>query len=122
MLVNFLPAGIVPGTAARPSDFFWLGDALAGWVILFLLAAGPTLMGFGLYNVSLSLLPSSVANLIVTLEPAFTTLTAYLVLGERLNAVQVYGSLLILASVGLLRFYEGRLAGQAGVDAESQLI
>ncbi len=122
LLVNFLPPGILPGTAPHPSDLFWLGDALAGWVILFLLAAGPTVMGFGLYNVSLSLLPSSVANLIVTLEPAFTTLTAYILLNERLNAIQIYGSLLILASVGFLRIYEGRLAARTPVDAESQPI
>ena len=47
---------------------------MSGWLILFLLAAGPTLAGFGLYNVSLTYLPSSVVNLIVTLEPVMTAL------------------------------------------------
>jgi drug/metabolite transporter (DMT)-like permease len=111
-LFNLLSGGLLPGAAACPADFFWLGDALAGWGILFLLAAGPTLCGFGLYNVSLSYLPSSVANLIVTLEPAFTTLIAYCLLDERLNGLQVVGSLLILAGVVFLRIYEGWLASQ----------
>ena len=100
---NLLPGGMLPGSAARPSDFFALGEAVSGWGILFLLAAGPTVAGFGLYNVSLSYLPSSVANLIVTLEPAFTTIYAYFLLGERLTAVEIAGSLLILGGVVFLR-------------------
>jgi len=107
---NLAPAGIIPGAAARPAELFWLGDALAGWGVLFLLAAGPTVIGFGLYNVSLGYLPSSVANLVLTLEPAFTAVTAYFLLGERLSAAQLAGSLLILAGVVWLRIYEGRPA------------
>ena len=62
LIFNLLPGGGVPGAATRPADLFWLDNALAGWGILFLLAAGPTLAGFGLYNVSLGYLPSSVAT------------------------------------------------------------
>jgi drug/metabolite transporter (DMT)-like permease len=61
-----------------------------------------------LYNVSLSYLPSSVANLVLTLEPTFTAAIAYVVLGERLNGIQVAGSLLILGSVLFLRVFESR--------------
>lgn len=100
---NLLPGVALPGSAARISDFFALGDSILGWGILFLLAAGPTVAGFGLYNVSLSYLPSSVANLIVTLEPAFTTVYAYFLLGERLTALEIFGALLILGGVVFLR-------------------
>lgn len=106
LIFNLLPGHFLPGTAARPADFFWLGHALSGWGVLFLLAAGPTVAGFGLYNVSLSYLPSSIANLIVTLEPAFTAVIAYFLLGERLNGVQIFGSLMILSGVVFLRVYE----------------
>jgi drug/metabolite transporter (DMT)-like permease len=112
LLFNLLPGGPLPGAASRLADLFWLGTAMAGWGILFLLAAGPTVLGFGLYNVSLSYLPSSIANLIVTLEPAFTTVIAYFLLGERLNGLQFGGSVLILAGVVFLRIYEGRLISQ----------
>ena len=78
-----------------------------------MLAAVPTLAGFGLYNVSLTYLPSSVVNLIATLEPAFTTVTAFLVLGETLTATQVVGSLMTVGGVVLLRVYEGWLAPEA---------
>jgi drug/metabolite transporter (DMT)-like permease len=109
---NLLLGGILPGAAAHPAELFWLGSALAGWGVLLILAAGPTVAGFGLYNTSLTLLPSSVANLILTTEPVFTALIAYFLLGERLNGIQIGGSLLILAGVAFLRIYEGTRTGQ----------
>ncbi|NMB88368.1 MAG: EamA family transporter [Chloroflexi bacterium] len=115
---NLLPGDWIPESAAQAGDLLWLGEAWMGWGVLFLLAAGPTLAGYGLYNVSLSYLPSSVANLIVTLEPAFTALLAYFFLGEHLKAVQLAGSGLILGGVVVLRIYEGKAA--PGVDRIEQ--
>ena len=106
---NLFSGGVLPGTTATPNGLFWLGNSFPGWGILFLLAAGPTVAGFGLYNVSLSYLPSSITNLILTLEPVFTTLIAYFLLSERLNGVQIGGSLMILSGVIFLRVYEGWL-------------
>lgn len=120
LIFNLLPGGFLPGSAARIADFFWLGNALVGWSILYLLAAGPTVLGFGLYNVSLGYLPSSVANLIVTLEPAFTAVIAYFLFGERLNGLQLGGSLMILAGVVFLRVYEGRFAGQPAPELKGK--
>ncbi|HOT90173.1 MAG TPA: DMT family transporter [Anaerolineae bacterium] len=108
-IFNLLPETWLPGGAASLRDFFWLGKAWTGWGMLFLLSAGPTIAGFGLYNVSLSYLPSSVANLIATSEPVFTAISAYLLLGERLNGIQILGSLMILGGVVALRLYDGWL-------------
>jgi drug/metabolite transporter (DMT)-like permease len=105
LLINLLPIEKLPGKATVPSDFLWLGSALSAWLILYLLAAGPTLAGFGLYNVSLGYLPSSVVNLIVTLEPVFTAVIAFFLLGEYLNGMQISGSLLIMTGVVFLRVY-----------------
>ena len=71
---------------------------------MILLAAGPTVAGFGLYNSSLGLLPASVANLILTTEPVFTAVLAYFLLGEQLTRLQIGGSVLILGGVLLLRW------------------
>ena len=109
LLFNLLPGDFLPGKASQPADLLWLGNAFAGWGILLLLAAGPTLAGFGLYNVSLGYLPSSVANLIVSLEPAITAVMAYLLFGELLNGIQILGSLMILTAVVFLRIYEGKV-------------
>jgi drug/metabolite transporter (DMT)-like permease len=105
LAVNLLPGNLLPGSAAKPPDLFWLGNAWWGWGVLFLLAAVPTIAGFGLYNVSLSLLPSSVVNLVVTLEPVFTSVTAYFLLGERQTTLQISGAVLIMGGVIFLRLF-----------------
>ncbi len=89
-------------------NFLWLGSSLSGWAILLLLGIGPTIGGFGLYLVSLGYLPATVANLIGALEPAFTAIWAYLLFHEQLTVLQIVGSLLVFASVILLRFGEER--------------
>jgi drug/metabolite transporter (DMT)-like permease len=108
-LVNAIPGAPLPGSSRTMGDLLWLRASWKGWLVLFLLAAIPTVGGFGLYNVSLSILPSSVASLVVSLEPVFTAVSAYLLLGERLTAVQLLGAAMILGGVVVLRiFYDGR--------------
>lgn len=103
LFINLLPFDTLSATASSPSEIFILGTQWRGWLLLLLLAAGPTLLGFGLYNISLGLLASSTANLILTLEPVLTGLTAYFLLGERLSAMEFFGSGLILSALILLR-------------------
>ncbi|MGA2547094.1 MAG: DMT family transporter [Rectinemataceae bacterium] len=106
-LVNCLPGAPLPGSSRALGDLLWFGASWRGWLVLFLIAAIPTVGGFGLYNVSLSILPSSVANLIMSLEPAFTAALAFLLLGERLTGVQLAGAGLIVGGVLVLRLFEG---------------
>jgi drug/metabolite transporter (DMT)-like permease len=113
LIFNLIPGGVVPGAAPTPAGIFALGNSWVGWGVLILLAAGPTVTGFGLYNVSLTYLPSSIANLIVSMEPAITAVIAYFWLGERLTGMQILGSLMILGAVVILRLYEGWLANRA---------
>ena len=86
------------------TDMFWLGDSVAGWGILFFLGVAPTLGGFGLYTLSIRYLSPTTANLIATLEPAFTAIWAYFLLNEILTGPQLFGSLLVFTGVILLRF------------------
>ena len=88
------------------SEMLWLGDSVPGWSALFLLGIGPTLGGFGLYTLSLRYLTPTVANLIATLEPAFTAIWAYILLYERFDVIQWTGCILILTGVILLRWGE----------------
>ncbi len=101
---------IVNGFAGKGlfANFMWLGGSLNGWLILFLLGIGPTIGGFGLYLMSLADLPATVANLIGALEPAFTAIWAYFLLSEQMTAIQIIGSLVVFASVILLRLGERR--------------
>ena len=113
LAANLVGGGVVPGAAQRQSDLMWLGGSLMGWGALLALAAGPTLLGFGLYNVALGYLPSSTANLILTIEPVFTAVVAWYALGERFTLQQMWGSALIGAGVLWLRWSErAAVAGQ----------
>ncbi|MEW5872079.1 MAG: EamA family transporter [Chloroflexota bacterium] len=94
---RWLPHGVAS------MELFWLGDALAGWLVLAVLAVGPTVGGYGLYTVSLAYLPASVANLVATLEPVMTAVLAFLLLGERFTGPQWVGSALIITGVIILR-------------------
>lgn len=91
--------------SAKPllGDLFWLKDSLPGWSLLIFLGIGPTLLGFGLYTLSLNYLPATVSNLIATLEPILTAIWAFFIFGETLNGLQVFGGLLVFAGVVLLR-------------------
>lgn len=106
LVYNLIP-GLISASAPA-SNLFWLGDAWLGWLILMALAVGPTIGGYGLYTVSLTYLPASVANLIATLEPAITAGLAYIFLAERLTYPQLAGSILIISGVVLLRISESR--------------
>lgn len=80
----------------------------SGWLALILLAVGPTIGGYGLYNLSLNYLPATISNLIATLEPSLTAVQSYFLLGERFSLAQITGSLLIISGVVILRLLERR--------------
>jgi len=84
-------------------EMLWLGSSVSGWSILFFLGVAPTLGGFGLYTLSMRYIPATTANLIATLEPAITAIWAYFFLSELLTGNQLWGGILILAGVILLR-------------------
>ncbi|MCJ7825866.1 MAG: EamA family transporter [Anaerolineales bacterium] len=92
------------GGIGNPDELFWLGRDWVAWGILITLAVGPTLGGYGLYTVSLTLLPASVANLITLLEPPLTTALAYLLLGERMTSPQILGAVIIVLGLVVHRF------------------
>lgn len=114
-LIN-MTGGSVPGSAERFADLFWLGDSVRGWTVMILLGAIPTVGGYGFYNVSLTLLDASIANIIVSLEPAFTAVFAFLVLGEILTPVQVLGSALLLSGVAAIKLADLRRAPVAALQ------
>lgn len=107
----------------RPATLLWLSrplgqnpagwrEAALGWGVMVLLAVGPTLGGYGLYTVSLTHLPTSTANLIITLEPAMTAILAFLFLGERLALPQLAGGAVVVVGVFLLRLSERQASRQ----------
>ena len=111
------PQGAFSGSPAilqiASPNLLWLGSSWTGWGVLVALAIGPTIGGYGLYMVSLTYLPASVANLIATLEPSMTAVQSYLFLGERFTREQVIGAGLVIVGVILLRIGESRAPAAA---------
>lgn len=105
---GFLFAALGLSLTQNAGTLFTMGAAWAGWGLLFALAVGPSLMGYGLFTVSLRYLPAGVAGLITALEPALTALLAIALLSERLDGPQWLGIGLILAAVVLAQ-------GEAGL-------
>ena len=80
----------------------------SAWLGLFILAAGPTLGGYGLFTASLAYLPATNASLVTALEPALTACLAWVFLGETMTPVQLLGGALIVSSVVALALGERR--------------
>ncbi len=107
LIVNLLFSGLLPGTAEQANGLLAHMNP-AGWGVLLILAAGPTVLGFVLCNISLMYLSPNLTNLILTSEPVFTSITAFFFLGETLGGWQIAGTVLIIGAVVFLRIYEAR--------------
>lgn len=101
MIFNLFP--MLPGAAGSFPAL--LPDLpVDGWLILIFLSFIPTLLGFGLYNMSMYYLPASITNLLATSEPVMTAVEAYLFLNERMTMIQIVGSMIILSAVLIVQF------------------
>jgi drug/metabolite transporter, DME family len=83
-----------------PVGLFSVGVGWWPWLLLIILALGPTLLGYGLFTISLRYLPGRIGSLVLVLEAPITTLLAMLFLGERLEPLQMVGmGCILLAAV-----------------------
>jgi len=100
LLFDLLPAPFrLPGSSSA-----LLPDLPAqGWLLLIVLSFFPTLLGYGLYNVAMNYLPAGIVNLLATSEPAMTAVQAYILLGERMTALQIVGGLIILSAMVIVQ-------------------
>lgn len=87
--------------SARP--YLWAVDAPMAWMILAVIAIGPTLGGYALFTMALRHIPGRVAGLISVIEAPVATLIAVALLGEHLELAQVAGMGMILFAIVLPR-------------------
>lgn len=102
MAYAFVVGAILMLFLARRDQLFSLGFNLRGWLLVILLALGPSLSGYSLIIWSLRDLPPGVASLVLPLEIVFTAVVAYFTLGETLTPLQIVGSVLVAASAVLV--------------------
>jgi drug/metabolite transporter (DMT)-like permease len=69
------------------------------WVVMGLLGLIGTLVAHGLFVMALRTIRASSAGIVATAEPVFAGLIAFLVLGDRLQPLQVFGAALIVAGI-----------------------
>jgi Integral membrane protein DUF6. len=89
--------------APAEHSYLWAIETPDAWVILAIIAIGPTLGGYALFTQSLRHIPGKVAGLISVIEAPVATLIAVTLLGERLEGLQVMGMGMILVAVVLPR-------------------
>jgi DME family drug/metabolite transporter len=90
---------LVLGTAALLTGQVTVAHPPRAWAALVYLAVAATAAPQWLYLAGLRELQAGRASLIATLEPAVAALLGTVVLGERLQALQVVGGVLILSAV-----------------------
>ncbi|HSL42232.1 MAG TPA: DMT family transporter [Anaerolineales bacterium] len=101
LIFNLFP--VLPGSAGSYANLF-PALPVSGWLTLIFLSLVPTVLGFGLYNMSMNYLPASITNLLATTEPAMTALEAYIFLNERMTMIEIIGGLIILSAVFIVQF------------------
>ena len=69
------------------------------WVVMGLLGLISTLVAHGLFVMALRTIRPSSAGIVATAEPVFAGLIAFLVLGDRLEPLQVFGAAVIVAGI-----------------------
>jgi len=73
------------------------------WEILWMFAIVSILIPQMAFASGLKLLDASTAGIISVMEPVIAIAAAYLILGESLSAIQMFGGLMVLLAIGLLQ-------------------
>jgi drug/metabolite transporter (DMT)-like permease len=69
------------------------------WVVMGLVGLIGTLAAHGLFVLALRTIRASSAGIVATAEPVFAGLIAFLILGDRLQLLQVFGAAVIVAGI-----------------------
>ena len=78
---------------------YGFGAGTVLWAVMALLGLVGTLLAHGLFVMALRTVRPSTAGIIATAEPVFAGLIAYLVLGDRLQPLQIFGAAVIVAGI-----------------------
>jgi drug/metabolite transporter (DMT)-like permease len=102
-------AGCVPFALAE-SARWRVPSSVAVWNVLYL-ALGCSAAAYWLYIATLNLLGTAVASIFINVIPVVSVTASYLVLGERLSALQLAGGAVVVAGVFLATGSRGRSTG-----------
>lgn len=105
VVLTVLPIGFTMTFCFAGTLFFehsrWLADVpgVKGWLIILYLALLCTCAAYLLQNTALRNIPTSIVGMFSSLEPLFTALFSYLILGQTLSPSGCLGAALIICGI-----------------------
>jgi drug/metabolite transporter (DMT)-like permease len=96
---------LLPFQFTQPIPWPVSSQLVLSFIALILLT---TISGFALYTAGLQRLPASVASITSNTEVPFAAILAYLILGERMSPVQIFGTLMVIIGVILVSIPRAR--------------
>ena len=100
-----LPFALATGLAVSyPTD---------GWLLLLYLGLVPSALAYVLFLGGIRHTTATVASIVTLAEPLTSTMLAWLLFGERLGPLGLFGAALLLGAIGLLYHGESRRAQRA---------
>lgn len=94
----------IPGMG--PSGYTVLLHEPLAWLALLGLCLGPTLGSYALFNAGLHSTPAGVASVIATIEPIVAAFAGFLIFGQLLEPLQIFGALIIIGAALTLTLYK----------------
>ncbi|MDF2840175.1 MAG: protein of unknown function transrane [Clostridia bacterium] len=88
-----------------PPWVLWKGITLMEFAYASYLSIFATIIPFGLYFSGLRFLTPSSAGIIAMMEPVIASLSAYLLLNEKMTIIQIMGGFMIIAAVVIINIY-----------------
>ena len=85
------------------------------WLMVVYVGVVPTCIGYVSFFAGMQTTPATLSSIIVTLEPLFVALLAWLFLGEILGPIGIAGAVILTAAV----IVASRYGGRAGTDTEA---
>jgi drug/metabolite transporter (DMT)-like permease len=111
--------GLLPVTVSF-ADVPLFGQDTAWWVPLAIVGVFATAIAYAASITATELLGSRLASFTGLLEVVAATLYAWLLLGERLTLLQLFGGVLILGGIALVRADRGDPAGGAAAEPHAR--
>jgi DME family drug/metabolite transporter len=87
---------------------FAISYPAGGWALLLYLGLVPTALAYVLFLTGIRSVTATVASIATLIEPLTSTLLAWLLFGEQLGPLGVFGAALLLGAIGLLYRGESR--------------
>ncbi|HJZ45856.1 MAG TPA: EamA family transporter [Roseiflexaceae bacterium] len=87
----------------------------SGWALLLYLGLVPTALAYVLFLSGIRRITATVASIVTLIEPLTSTMLAWLLFGEQLGPLGVFGAALLLGAIGLLYRGESRRDAPAAV-------